>query len=172
MLILYLIFSQFEFDLSFLGCAAAFIITTLLFLWYRFKPQVFKNQICSFLMFHWLSLLLLALIPMSVTLFVSIFCICFRELLFRLQNEKQQNTKESLFFILSILQPLRNTQNIFLLTLILILPVELALLLKKLEFAFLDFKYLPFLLFSFCYSKQLLADVVTFKEIDAKIIKD
>ncbi len=154
MFVLYNLLSQTELKPSFAGSTTALIVTVLFCI---FLSKTSQNIVM--IKFHWLSIIIFCISPSLLTFLITFFCICFRELIYNLQNTKQKNTKENIFFILSIIQPFRNTQNVFFLTFILIIPVWIALLLQELNIYFWDLKYLPFILFSFCYSKQVVSDI-------------
>ncbi|MES2615102.1 MAG: hypothetical protein V4591_06790 [Bdellovibrionota bacterium] len=148
--VLYQSQSQTDFELSFLGSTVALVVTAIFFL----KLQ---SELILFIQFHCLSLVILCIAPSLLTFLTTLFCIFFRELVLRLEYTKQENTKESLFCILSISQPIRNTRSNFFLAFIIALPTWLYLWLCRLVVVW-DLKYLPFILFSLCFSQQLLSD--------------
>lgn len=153
MLILYTIYSQNVPDISFLGTNIAIAITLLLFVLPYFQKKL------SFFIFHWISFIFVFLVPTWTSVFVALWVFCFREFILKAKLGKNENTKKSVFFILSILQPIRNTKNVFLLSSIILGPTWVMNVLKHFNILYWDFSLLPLVLVSFCLSSQIAMDV-------------
>ena len=152
--------NQIDFQLSYFGSTAALILTIFfsisLYFGKKMNSKRTKPAFVSFCHVHWLSICLFLLAPSSGVFCISLFCLFLVELILRVQNTKGENAKSNLLILLSIRPPMRKTEIVFFLSVLLVLPTWIAILSQQFYDIGLNFNTLPFILFAFCFSKQLI----------------